>query len=55
MASMPATANLYKRNYCKGEHAECARYLVFARKGREHVPPDLYPGDVDRARELLSD
>ncbi len=54
MAQMPSMASLYKERYCKGDSGQCARYLVFDALGRENVPTDLYPNDVDRARALVT-
>ncbi len=28
MANMPATADLFKNNYCKDNFSNCARYIV---------------------------
>lgn len=53
MATTPVTAELYKKTYCQGNNAECARYMVFKAKGREKVPPDLFPNQKDRATALL--
>ena len=33
MAEMPAMAEMYKRNYCRGDSCTCARHMVF-RGGR---------------------
>ncbi len=53
MANKPGTAEMMKAKYCKGQFAECARYLVCKALGREKVPADLYPIQIDRARELI--
>lgn len=54
MANLPATVALMKKNYCLGDNESCARYMVAAKLGRELVPPDLYPSDATRAKEILS-
>lgn len=54
MASMPATATLMKANYCQGNNIECARFMVFQKLGRQKVPLDLYPNNVERARVIIS-
>lgn len=54
MANKPGTANLMKQNYCKGSFKDCARYLVCKALGRDKVPADLYPSQMERARELLT-
>jgi hypothetical protein len=53
MASKPATAEMFKKSYCLGDNAQCARYMVFRSQGSEAVPADLYPNQVERAVELL--
>jgi len=53
MSDMPATVEMYKRKYCRGDNSQCGRYIVFQALGRERVPPDLYPHEHDRAQELL--
>ncbi len=53
MSHMPEMSEIYKDRYCRGEHDQCARYMVFRAWGREKVPTDLFPNDRDRAAELL--
>jgi len=53
MANKPGTADMMKTKYCQGNNAECARYVVCKALGREKVPGDLFPIQMDRARELL--
>jgi hypothetical protein len=54
MANMPATAELYKDQYCRENNLECARYVVFKALGREKVPLDLFPNMKDRAQEIIA-
>ena len=54
MTTLPGLTDLYKADYCRGNNAACARYMVFKAKGRENVPVDLYPNDTDRARQLIA-
>ena len=54
MADMPSTAEVFKLNYCRGDNARCARYMVFTARGREQVPPDLFPGQVEIARKVIA-
>ena len=54
MAERPATANLMKTQYCKGDFVSCARHRVFKALGREAVPSDLFPSQADRADALLA-
>lgn len=53
MADMQLVSDLMKMKYCKGEHWECGRFMVFKVLGKEHVPDDLYPNEVYRAAVLL--
>jgi hypothetical protein len=54
MANKPGTANLMKEKYCKGSFQDCARYKVCKGLGREKVPSDLFPSQIDRALGLLN-
>jgi hypothetical protein len=54
MANMPAIAESFKRRYCRGDNASCARYKVFKALGRERVPADLFPNEGDRAEKLIA-
>lgn len=53
MADKPGTAEIMKTKYCKGQFMECARYKVCKALGRDKVPADLYPIQVDRAQALI--
>ena len=54
MASMPTASELMKKKYCLKDNTTCARYMVCSTLGREHVPADLFPNNVDRVKVLLS-
>ncbi len=54
MANMPLAAEKMKARFCQSDNSECARYLVFAKLGRDKVPSDLFPRDVDLANKLIS-
>lgn len=53
MANMPTTVNMMKK-YCQGDFTQCARYTVCKAFGRERVPADLTPSQMDKARLLLA-
>jgi hypothetical protein len=53
LAYMPQTAHAMKQKYCYGEKNHCARYLV-AIEGIK-TPGDLFPNQVERAQEIISD
>jgi hypothetical protein len=52
-ANMPAMAEMMKKKYCRGDNTKCARYLVCTRLGREKVPADLTPAQIERAEAML--
>lgn len=49
---MPSVSGLLKGSYCLSDKSNCARYIVSSAK--IPVPPDLFPNDVTRARELVA-
>ncbi|MBN1428786.1 MAG: hypothetical protein JXB07_10405 [Anaerolineae bacterium] len=51
MASVPTAAAIMKIKYCKGNQDACARCMI--KKAGLQVPDDLFPHQVDRARQLL--
>jgi len=55
MADMPAMADMYKANYCRGDSSKCARHAVFEVLGSGNVPTDLYPNDMARAQSVLAE
>ena len=54
MQNMPAAAKLLKSRLCRGDNARCARHMVVAALGREKVPADLSPNQVDRAEAIIA-
>jgi len=54
MSSMPTAAEMMKKNYCLGDNTKCARYMVFKALGREKVPVDLFPNQVERAESIIN-
>ena len=54
MDNMPSMANLLKKKFCKGDNTRCARYLIFKTLGKEKVPSDLFPTQIERANDLLN-
>jgi hypothetical protein len=45
---------IYKKKYCMGSSATCARHMVLQTLGPEHVPATLYPGMLDVARQIIA-
>jgi len=55
MKDQPGQAELFKRRYCKGgEKDNCARYMVRNALGKEKVPTDLFPNQVEKAKALIA-
>lgn len=54
MSNMPVTAEMIKRKMCKGNYAECAIYLVYKAVGKENVPGNLIPHQIDRVEEIIN-
>jgi len=53
MAGMPSTSAVYKKMYCEQDFDSCGRFQTFKSIGRENVPKDLFPNQVDRAKEVI--
>lgn len=53
MANRPATAELLKDKYCRGDNSSCARYIVYKSAGRGSVPQDMFPPNIERARQIV--
>lgn len=53
MKNMPSMSEVLKQQYCRGDWEHCARCVVFLALGREAVPKDLFPDELDRARRLV--
>ena len=54
LKNMPTAAEGIKMMYCLWHYDECARYTIAKVMGRENVPNDLFPPDLDRANKILS-
>lgn len=54
MAKMPSMATMYKGRYCAEDFESCARYQVFAAVGRENVPKDMYPNELERVAPAIT-
>ena len=54
MANKPGTVEIYKKKYCLGDNADCARHMVFKKLGRPGVPADLFPNQKDLAQKIIA-
>ena len=46
---------MYKKHYCEGDKAECARYVVSTKCGPQFVNNNLYPNMRDKANAILQE
>ena len=54
MKNIGGLSDLYKKKYCHGDNATCARYVVFKTFGKSEVPSDLYPNMLDTANKIVN-
>jgi hypothetical protein len=54
MANMPSMATMMKSVYCQSDPDKCARLMIVKSVGREKVPADLFPNQIDKAKEIIS-
>lgn len=51
---MPSTTRVLKIRYCTGGgNRACARFIIGKKLGKEKIPEDLCPNQLDRLEELL--
>jgi len=55
MADRPAIANMMKKKYCARNPSACARYMVLKTVGKDRVPVDLVPNNVDMAQNIIAE
>jgi hypothetical protein len=53
MKEKPATAEIYKKNFCLGDNTDCARHQVKVAIGKEYVPSDLYPTQQHKVQGII--
>ncbi|MDD5729834.1 MAG: hypothetical protein PHN57_01710 [Candidatus Omnitrophica bacterium] len=53
MAQMPKTAEMMKSRFCKNDNSHCARFIVCTTLGKDKVPSDLFPGEIEVARVII--
>jgi hypothetical protein len=54
MQNMPGTTAFFKVKYCQGDNTNCARFKVLKSCGRENVPADLFPNQVEKANNIIA-
>jgi hypothetical protein len=53
MQNMPFTASRMKDKYCLRDKTICARYQIFSKLGREKVPIDLFPFQIEMVQKII--
>jgi hypothetical protein len=51
--NMPITAQYLKKTYCTGDPLQCARYVICKALGKDKVPLELFPEELDKARRII--
>lgn len=54
MKNMPTLASIYKERFCKENNEFCARHMVLLALGKDRVPEDLFPAQLERAKKIIS-
>jgi hypothetical protein len=54
LKALPGLSEGLKKLYCLVERPVCARYMIAKGFGREKVPLDLFPNEIDRAKTIIS-
>jgi hypothetical protein len=53
--SQPANVRDWLRvHYCRGNFSMCARHTIHEAIGQEYIPTDLFPNELIRAHQILS-
>lgn len=51
--NMPSISASLKARYCLSDSKGCARFLIFEKIGKEHVPDDVFPHELEKAEKML--
>ncbi len=54
LAQMPVLSDRLRTQYCHGDFTVCARYVVCQARGRDAVPGDLFPNQLEKVAALLA-
>ena len=54
MAHMPNMSEMMKNRFCKGNFDSCARHTVKETLGKENVPLDLFPHQIEKAQAIIA-
>lgn len=53
MAELSALADMMKKKYCRTDQSQCARAIVSKSLGKDKVPTDMFPNQVERAMAMV--
>jgi hypothetical protein len=51
--NVPSISEALKKQYCLADNSECARFRIFREIGKEHLPDDVFPHEMDKAEKLI--
>jgi UTP-glucose-1-phosphate uridylyltransferase len=51
--NVPSVSARLKEQYCLGDNSTCARLLVSAEIGKEHLPDDVFPHEMEKAQKII--
>ncbi len=51
----PGLFEAMRDRYCLGDNSDCARFLAIEAVGRDRVPDELLPSDVDALERLMQE
>ena len=54
-SNMPRLVSMFKVQYCQGDPSQCARSLVAAEIGRQHVPEFMLPTQIEWALQIIKE
>jgi hypothetical protein len=54
LKALPGLAEGLKKLYCFVEKPVCARYMIAKALGREKVPLDLFPNEIEKAENIIA-
>lgn len=55
MQNMPTITGIYKKKYCLKDNSLCARHMVMVACGKDKVPADLFPIDLETAKKVIDE
>ena len=50
---IPVDVESMRKSYCLGDNTRCARYQILKTLGREYIPDDLAPNQVEISQRLI--